>query len=77
MSSCEEIIEVSMHGALLAGNARPFPASDSHLNRPDGNRRGVKERRGPFNCGLRLAGVAMYMPHCVAKPYCSMRAVLC
>jgi hypothetical protein len=66
MSSCEEMIELIMHGALLAGNARPFPASDSHLNRLKGNRRGLQERRGPCNRGLRLAGVAMYR-----TPLCS------
>jgi hypothetical protein len=77
MSSCEEVIEAIMPGASLAVNARPFPASDSHLNRPDGNRRGLQEGRGPCNRGLRLAGVAIYIPHFVAKPYCSMRAGLC
>jgi hypothetical protein len=77
MSSCGEMIEVKMHGVLLAGIARSFQASDSHLNRPDGNRRGLQERGGTCNRGLRPAGVAMYIPHSVAKPYGSMRAGLC
>jgi hypothetical protein len=65
LSSCEEMIEVIMHGALLAGNARPFPASDSHLNRPTGQ-------------SARLAGTARPLQSRLAtRRRCYVRTPLC